>query len=135
MVAINFSPQFAEAVADGRKTQTIRRSARAKPGQALQLYTGQRTPDCRKLADAICIDCTYVGLSARGITLGDKSRFPSNIDDFARADGFKNYAEMWHWFSRRYDTNSFTGHIIRWRLNLPLERANYDPHSDALARR
>jgi len=116
MVAINFSPQFAEAVAAGRKTQTIRRSARAKAGQALQLYTGQRTPDCRKLADAVCIDCTYVGLTRRGVTLGNTSRFPGDIDDFARADGFADYAEMFKWFSERYKTNSFTGHIIRWRI-------------------
>ena len=67
MVAINFSAQFADAVASGQKTQTIRRSARAAAGQVLQLYTGQRTKACRKLADAICVDCTYVGLTARGV--------------------------------------------------------------------
>jgi uncharacterized protein YqfB (UPF0267 family) len=116
MVAFNFSPQFAEAVAAGRKTQTIRQKARAKAGQALQLYTGQRTKDCRKLADAVCIDCTYVGLTARGVTLGDTSRFHGNQDDFARADGFPDYAAMWKWFSERYETNSFTGYIIRWSL-------------------
>lgn len=116
MVAINFSPKFAEAVETGRKTQTIRQSARAKAGQALQLYTGQRTKACRKLADAVCVDCTYVGLTARGVTLGDASKFPGHIDDFARSDGFENYAAMWKWFSERYETNSFTGHIIRWQL-------------------
>lgn len=117
MVAINFSPQFAEPVAAGRKTQTIRQKARATAGQALQLYTGQRTKDCRKLADAVCIDCTYVGLTERGVTLGDTSRFPGDRDDFARADGFEDYAAMWKWFSERYETNSFTGHVIRWRLS------------------
>jgi hypothetical protein len=116
MVAINFSPQFADAVAAGRKTQTIRQTARAAAGQALQLYTGQRTKACRKLADAVCVDCTYVGLTARGVTLGDKSRFPGDIDDFARADGFEDYAAMWKWFSERYETNSFTGNIIRWQI-------------------
>jgi hypothetical protein len=119
VVAINFSPQFAEAVAAGLKTQTIRQSARAKAGQALQLYTGQRTKACRKLADAVCIDCTYVGLRASGVTLGDTKRFPGDIDDFARQDGFEDYAAMWKWFSERYETNSFTGHIIRWSLTLP----------------
>jgi hypothetical protein len=116
MVAINFSPQFADAVAAGRKTQTIRRGARAKVGQGLQLYTGQRTKACRKLADAVCIDCTYIGLTASGITLGDVSRFSGNRDHFAQADGFDDYAAMWKWFSERYKTNSFTGHVIRWRL-------------------
>jgi hypothetical protein len=119
VVAINFSHQFADAVASGHKTQTIRQSARAKAGQPLQLYTGQRTKDCRKLADAVCVDCTYVGLRASGVTLGDTSRFPGHIDDFARADGFEDYAAMWKWFSERYKTNSFTGHIIRWRLAVP----------------
>ncbi len=79
MVALSFSPKFADAVASGLKKQTIRQSARAKAGQALQLYTGQRTKNCRKLADAICIDCTYVGLTARGVTLGDTSRFPGRF--------------------------------------------------------
>lgn len=116
MVAINFSPQFAEAVAAGRKTQTIRQSARATTGRALQLYTGQRTKDCRKLADAVCVDCTSVKLTARGATLGDTSRFPGDRDDFARADGFEDYAAMWKWFSERYETHSFAGYIIRWRL-------------------
>jgi hypothetical protein len=116
MVALNFSAEFVPDVDAGRKTQTIRVGARARAGQALQLYTGQRTKACRKLADAICVDCTYVGLTAKGVTLGDVSRFPWDIDDFARQDGFENYAAMWRWFSERYKTNSFTGHIIRWRL-------------------
>ena len=118
MVALNFQPQFADDVAAGRKTQTIRRSARAQAGQVLQLYTGQRTKACRKLADAVCIDCGYVGLTERGISLWDASRYPRNKDDFARADGFENYATMWKWFSERYKTNSFTGYIIRWKWQL-----------------
>ncbi|HMF76439.1 MAG TPA: hypothetical protein VK604_12315 [Bryobacteraceae bacterium] len=126
MVALNFSPQFADAVAAGRKTQTIRQSARAKAGQALQLYTGQRTKACRELADAICVDCTYVGLTERGVTLGDTSRFPGDRDDFSRADGFRDYAEMWAWFSARYETNSFTGYVIRWELATSLALPSTD---------
>jgi len=116
VVALNFQPQFADDVAAGRKTQTIRRSARARAGQGLQLYTGMRTKSCRKLAEAVCIDCGYVGLTERGVSLGDASRYPRDMDDFARADGFEDYAAMWKWFSERYETNSFTGYIIRWRL-------------------
>lgn len=123
MVALNFQAQFAPDVEAGRKTQTIRQKARVAAGQPIQLYTGQRTKACRKLGVAICRDVTYVGLTARGVSLGDKSRFPSNIDDFARADGFKDYAEMWHWFARRYDTNSFTGYIIRWTPLSPIMEA------------
>lgn len=114
MVAINFSAQFADRVQRGEKRQTIRRGRKCEAGAALQLYTGQRTKACRKLGDAVCKDITYVGLTARGVTLGDKSKFPSDIDEFARADGFADYAEMWKWFSERYETNSFTGYVIRW---------------------
>lgn len=114
MVAINFSSEFADDVESGRKTQTIRQTTRVKSGQWIQLYTGQRTKTCRKLGEAVCLDVTYVGLTARGITLGNMDRFPRDFDKFARLDGFPDYAAMWAWFSARYKTDSFTGYIIRW---------------------
>lgn len=114
MVAINFSARFAGPVERGEKRQTIRRGKKCATGATLQLYTGQRTKECRKIGEAVCRDVTYVCLTARGVTLGDKSKFPSDIDDFARADGFADYADMWKWFSERYETNSFTGYVIRW---------------------
>ena len=114
MVAINFSEQFAPRVESGEKRQTIRRSKKCEAGAALQLYTGQRTKKCRKLRDEACRDVTYVGLTERGVSLGDVRRFPRDIDEFARLDGFDDYAAMWKWFSERYKTNSFTGYIIRW---------------------
>lgn len=116
MVALNFSPQFAAPVASREKRQTIRQTFRGKAGCLVQLYTGQRTKACRKLVepDPVCIDVTYVGLTAKGVSLGDASRFHGDVDDFARQDGFENYAAMWKWFSERYKTNSFTGFVIRW---------------------
>lgn len=116
MVALNFSPQFAPLVEAQTKCQTIRRTSRAKIGDRLQLYTGQRTASCRKLVspDPICVSEMYIGLTARGITLGNVGLFPRDIDEFARADGFTSYDEMWRWFSDRYETNSFTGRVIRW---------------------
>lgn len=104
----------------GRLNHIKARIGWGKP--ALQLYTGQRTKDCRKLADAICIDCTYVGLTARGVTLGEGPSIegakidPSllgSTDDFARADGFEDYAAMWAWFSERYGMHSFIDYVIR----------------------
>lgn len=116
MVALNFSPQFAPLVAAGTKRQTIRQTRRAAPGDSLQLYTGQRTKDCHKLVtpDPICTISMYVGLTKRNVTLGDASKFPPSMDDFARADGFDDYDAMWKWFSERYTTNSFTGFVIGW---------------------
>jgi hypothetical protein len=115
MVALNFSAFFATKVEEGLKSQTIRAKSRFYPGDQLQLYTGQRTKMCRKLGDAICEDITYVGLTERGITLGDRRRFPDDIDEFARLDGFDRFQSMWKWFSSRYQTDSFNGYVIRWR--------------------
>ncbi len=116
MVALNFQPQFAPAVASGEKRQTIRPSFRGKVGCLLQLYTGQRTKACRKLVDPDprCTMAMYVGLTARGVTLGDASRCPGNLDEFAQQDGFANYGAMFRWFSERYETASFTGVLIQW---------------------
>lgn len=114
MVAINFSAQFASDVECGKKRQTIRRTKRCAAGDLLRLYTGQRTKACRLLREAVCRDVTYVGLTERGVTLGDRDRFPHDIDELAQQDGFRDYAAMWAWFSERYRTNSFTGYVIRW---------------------
>ena len=114
MVAFNFSPEFADDVAGGKKRQTIRRTKRAKPGDRLQLYTGQRTQRCRLLREAVCDMVDYGGIRPDGLTVGNIEKHPRDIDEFARADGFKDYDAMWKWFSERYKTNSFTGFVIRW---------------------
>ncbi|MET3924556.1 hypothetical protein [Devosia sp. 2618] len=115
MVAFNFQPQFAAAIESGAKRQTIRRSARAKVGDRLQLYTGQRTKACRKLVDPdpICTMAHYIALRPDGITFGNASLFPS-ADEFARQDGFKDYADMHAWFTERYETAYFVGVVIGW---------------------
>lgn len=116
MAALNFSPEFAPLVEARTKRQTIRRSDRVRVGQRLQLYTGQRTKACRKLVDPdpVCTVVTYVHLSADDIVLGNVKHAPRNFDDFARADGFADYAAMWKWFSERYGVDHFRGHLIKW---------------------
>ncbi len=56
MPSINFKPEFAEAVKNGTKRQTIRqvRKNPIKPGDMLTMFTGQRTKDCRKLCMHKC---------------------------------------------------------------------------------
>ena len=66
MVAYNFKKQFAALVESGEKKQTIRaigRRRHAAPGNALQLYTGQRTKSCRKLLDAVCTETQRITIS------------------------------------------------------------------------
>jgi hypothetical protein len=116
MVAINFQARFAPLVASGEKRQTIRRNARCKPGDRLQLYTGQRTADCRKLVDPdpVCIRVGYIGINPNGISLHDSSLYPRDLDDFARADGFGNFSQMVDWFVEVYGDPFFTGYVITW---------------------
>jgi ribosomal protein L2 len=116
MVAINFSSRFAPLVEDGTKRQTIRRTARCKVGDRLQIYTGQRTADCRKLinADPVCTFVGYVHLRPDGITVGNVNSHPRDIDEFARADGFRDYADMHAWFAETYGSPFFIGSMIKW---------------------
>lgn len=114
MVAFNFSPEFAEDVASGKKLQTIRQTKRAKVGDKLQLYTGQRTKACRLLRESICEMVDYVGIRPDGLTVGNTEMHLRNIDDFARADGFRDFRHMVMWFEKKYGSPYFTGCVYRW---------------------
>lgn len=116
MVAFNFQAQFAPLVEARIKLQTIRRDARAKPGDALQLYTGQRTKACRKLVtpDPPCTRVDYVGIRPDGLTFGIAANWPDRADDFAKMDGFKDYEDMLSWFAATYGSPYFQGVVHSW---------------------
>lgn len=114
MVAYNFQPQFADDVKNGKKTQTIRANGKrrhARPSDILQLYTGQRTSSCRLLRISVCIASTYCAIREDGITLGNHPTV--DIDDFARADGFKDFSDMKAWFEKTHGL-PFIGRLIAW---------------------
>jgi hypothetical protein len=58
MVAYSFKSFFAPQIIAGLKCQTVRADRRrhARPGEAVQLYTGMRTRACHKLVtpDPLC---------------------------------------------------------------------------------
>jgi hypothetical protein len=123
MVALNFQPRFADAIECGEKRQTIRRNARCKPGDAIQLYTGQRTKECRKLGEAVCtrvrrvrICATEMQLDGKHVYAGNASRddFDDCDNDFAKRDGFPGFMEMAEWFNDRYGSLPFEGFVIEW---------------------
>lgn len=114
MVAINFSAQFAEPVERGQKRQTIRRTQKCKPGDALQLYTGQRTKACRKLRDAVCKEVLPVRITPGTLEVGGSVLMSDTAAEFARADGFANYSQMHAWFQQRYGASVFEGFVIKW---------------------
>jgi hypothetical protein len=119
MPLIHFQQQFAEAVADGTKRQTIRlkRKRPIKPGDTLFLGTWEGKPyrsKVRRLRTEICAEVEEITLRADGDFEVD-GRVLGSIDRFvmARADGFSEPKEMLDWF---LDTHSlpFHGVIIRW---------------------
>jgi hypothetical protein len=120
MVAFNFKPQFADLVASGEKTQTIRETRRAKKGDRLQLYTGQRTKACRKLVDPdpVCTLVDYVGIRPDYLTLGNTALHPGDADAFARRDGFSDYGDMVRWFKKTYGSPYFQGYVHVWTTSL-----------------
>lgn len=116
VITINFSEQFAAAVCTGAKRQTIRGATRARAGNTLCFTTGKNTPVCHKIGEAICKDVasiiitnTYIQPLRNTVIMG------VHLDEFAKADGFKNYAEMWAFFSPMADVNrEYHGWLIRW---------------------
>lgn len=116
MVALNFQKQFAADVETGRKRQTIRENTKARAGCALQLYYGQRTKQCRKLKDAVCISAQRVTLmKTLAQPQGTAAVMGINLEEFAQADGFKTYADMWAFFEpRANEEGEFHGYLVRW---------------------
>jgi hypothetical protein len=131
MVALNFKAQFAEDVEIGAKTRSIRAPRKdgrnPKPGDVLQLYTGMRQKDCRKLAEVKCVRVRPVEIDFHGITLdgrklycGDAPAYAGGVDpehydsDFARADGFGTFQDMRQFFEEQHGL-PFNGLLIEWR--------------------
>lgn len=117
MTAINFQKRFAGVVQAGRKTQTIRASVRYKVGAELQLYTGMRTKQCRKLADAICTKISTIRISKKGIEVHGYTQKWGTIgaELFAEHDGFKDSEEMLDWFDSTHGL-PFNGYLIEWEI-------------------
>lgn len=125
MVAYSFRARFVAPIEAGTKRQTIRapRKRHAKPGEELQLYTGMRTRACRLIRLATCRTVWPISLSMPRAGLGEiilGERFindPSNLDAFARADGFEDWWQMrefWRDAHGRDLPDPWSGVMIRW---------------------
>lgn len=122
MVAYNFKPQFAPLVESGAKRQTIRalgKRRHARPGDALQLYTGQRTRSCRKLIDPdprclsvrpIAIRIHSSGVSS--VSLDGKMLSTPEVRRLAITDGFESLGAFLDFFE---DRMPFDGVLIQWQ--------------------
>ncbi|CAM5764657.1 hypothetical protein [Bosea minatitlanensis] len=133
MVAYSFNRRFAEAIAICHpftgivKRQTIRapRKRHARPGETLQLYQGMRTKHCRKIIpDPVCVDIrpvelfieqSYVRFLDTGLAFG----MTALLDDFARQDGFLDWADLQAFWRAAHPAPvglppAFSGMLIRW---------------------
>ena len=142
MPSINFT-MFIEAVENGiaqangqplphhgvrPKRQTIRavRKVPIKVGDALHLFTGMRTPKCRRLGAAICVSAWPVTIwnAANGRFISASSETIYQIRDdgwdwethLAVADGFDDEKSMLEWFVRthRITSQPWNGRVTRW---------------------
>jgi hypothetical protein len=123
MVAYNFKAEFAERVEQRQKLTTIRalgKRRHAKPGDRIQLYTGQRTKGCRKLTkrDPICVfslpvtirDAAHLVQIVRAETL-EMVYSPWEQDAIAQLDGFKHSGDLRSFFVGSFDQPMV---LVRW---------------------
>ena len=104
MPAYSFQEQFAPAVEQGKKRQTIRppRKRPTRPGDTLYLYTGMRTRRCRLLRVATCRAVTPITIHPDHVILDGRRLSPEETLALARADGFENVEAFFDFFRRRY---------------------------------
>lgn len=124
MPVFNFQKQFADSVERGEKRQTIRANRkdgiRPQVGQTAFLYTAARTKACRKLGEHPIEDVIPVLIGGKGIIFNPGSlQFewiesdPAELDNEAKADGFKDWNAMRDWFSKTHGL-PFEGYLIKW---------------------
>lgn len=123
MVAYSFKAQFAEPIITGTKRQTIRadRKRHARPGERLQLFTGMRTKQCRKILDLdpVCVSVTPIEIYFpwRGgleIWVGLRQLSGIEVGEFAKADGFENSQAMKEFWEKNHGDGPFKGVMITW---------------------
>lgn len=130
MTALNFSV-FLDQVKTRQKRRTIRKTARCKVGDNIQLYHGMRTKACAKLVeqDAVCTAIVPIEIT-RGKNREGRLKitwpegidkhlvFPGglnacDVDSFARLDGFPDWPAMKQFFDETYGL-PFKGFLHIW---------------------
>ena len=118
MRVIMVKNRFAPMILSGRKTQTIRKTARFVPGDLLSLRrwagAAYRTPQL-KISDGWCTSVAGIDVSEKGLSIDFN---PLGIDAataFAWQDGFDSLDEFISFFEVNYSL-PFTGYVIRFQL-------------------
>lgn len=117
MPVLNFKAQFANAVENGSKRQSIRpvRKNAINVGDMIYLYTGQRTKACRFLGTAKCTETFSIAIKQ------ERGKLPiviiansiESVAEIAKKDGFNSVEDFLAFFKNQYG-NEFFGLVIRW---------------------
>jgi hypothetical protein len=120
MALINFSREdFIDAVANGSKHFTIRqlRKNPIKKGETLQLYTGLRTKQAKKLKDTICKNVWDIKIENKKneflFWLEGKELTTKKVKDISNKIGFDSVEEWIEYFKEKYKF-PFKGQLIEW---------------------
>ncbi len=102
MSAYGFQLRFVPFIEEESKNCTVRalrfgKVPHVKPGGTMQLYTGLRTKQCRKIGDATCFGVKHIAIKEEGIVLGGEDgtigwACPKDslmVQEFAWRDGFR----------------------------------------------
>ena len=120
MALINFSREdFVKAVANGSKHFTIRqlRKKPIKKGETLQLYTGLRTKQARKLREAVCKNVGDIKIENKRkeflFWLDNKPLSLEQVQDISNKVGFDSVEDWIEYFKNKYKF-PFKGQLIEW---------------------
>jgi hypothetical protein len=120
MALINFSREdFIDAVTNGSKHFTVRqlRKNPIKKGEALQLYTGLRTKQAKKLRDTICKNVWDIKIENKKdeflFWLDDNQLTSKKVKDISNKIGFDLVEEWTEYFKQKYKF-PFKGQLIEW---------------------
>lgn len=118
MVAFNFKVDFTPKIKSRIKTSTIRKTKRCSVGDTMQLYTGQRTKNCKKIMDdVVCVGTAHIRFTANhhikpsceeGVILNDPN---GSLYD---QEGFSSNEEMFEFFDKHYGL-PFSGWLHVWK--------------------
>ena len=119
MPAYNFQKQFVSMILDGSKVHTIRRIRKhpTKVGDTIKMFTGMRTKDCKKFAEAACINVEPIVIwpFSKLITkeLTSQALSKEKVKIIAKEDGFDD-VKLFFKFFERYGTECLPDFEIIW---------------------
>lgn len=122
MPAYNFQKRFVPMILSGRKNTTIRarrKHGNAEPGKSVQLYTGMRTKQCRKIInDPLCYQVTPIIIDIDKqlnlqIVLANRQLLGPEKFDLVYSDGFDTLDQFAAFFISQYELPAQL-YLIEW---------------------